>query len=119
PDFVHTQKRDPQTGLKDQTMFWDFLSLTPESTHQVTFLFSDRGTPAGYPFMDGFGANTWMFYNEAGEHVWFKWHFKTDQGIGTLTADEAVELAGKDPEFATRGLFETIEKGEYPSWTAY
>ncbi len=119
PDFVHTQKRDPRTNLKDATMFWDFLSLTPESTHQVTFLFSDRGTPADYRHMDGFGANTWMFYNEKGEHYWFKWHFKTDQGIRNLSAAEAGELAGRDPDHATRDLFEAIERKECPSWTVY
>ena len=119
PDFVHTQKRNPQTGLKDPTMFWDFLSLTPESTHQVTFLFSDRGTPATLRNMDGFGANTWMFYNEKGEHYWFKWHFKTDQGIRNLTAAEATELAGKDPDCNRRDLSEAIERGDFPSWTVY
>lgn len=119
PDFVHTQKRDPRTNLKDSTMFWDFLSLTPESVHQVTFLFSDRGTPADYRHMDGFGANTWMFYNEKGEHYWFKWHFKTDQGIKTLTAAEATHLAGSDPDHATRDLSNAIEKGDFPSWTVY
>lgn len=119
PDFVHTQKRDPHTNLKDATMFWDFLSLTPESTHQVTFLFSDRGTPADYRHMDGFGANTWMFYNEEGEHYWFKWHFKMDQGNKTLTAKEAQELAGKDPDHATRDLFDAIGRGQFPSWTVY
>lgn len=119
PDFVHTQKRDPNTNLKDATMFWDFLSLTPESTHQVTFLFSDRGTPATYRNMDGFGANTWMFYNEEGEHYWFKWHFKTDQGIKNLTAEDATEIGGKDPDHATRDLFAAIERGEHPSWSVY
>ncbi|HBC93731.1 MAG TPA: catalase [Pelotomaculum sp.] len=119
PDFVHTQKREPQSGLKDATMFWDFLSLTPESIHQVTFLFSNRGTPADYRHMDGFGANTWMFYNDKGEHYWFKWHFKTDQGIKNLTAAEATELAGKDPDCNRRDLFESIKKGEFPSWTVY
>lgn len=119
PDFVHTQKRDPQTNLKDATMFWDFLSLTPESTHQVTFLFSDRGTPASYRNMDGFGANTWMFYNEAGEHCWFKWHFKTEQGIKTLTAQEAQALAGSDPDHATRDLSAAIAAGNFPAWTVY
>lgn len=119
PDFVHTQKRNPQTNLKDANMFWDFLSLTPESTHQVTFLFSDRGTPYSYRHMDGFGANTWMFYNNEGEHYWFKWHFKSDQGNKTLTASEASELAGKSPDHATKDLFNSIEEGNFPSWTAY
>ncbi|MFA5449899.1 MAG: catalase, partial [Clostridia bacterium] len=119
PDFVHTQKRDPRTNLKDATMFWDFLSLTPESAHQVTFLFSDRGTPQDYRHMDGFGANTWMFYNEKGETCWFKWHFKNDQGTKSLTADEATRLGGTDPDHATRDLFNAIERGEFPSWTVY
>lgn len=119
PDFIHTQKRDPHTNLKDPTMFWDFLSLTPESVHQVSFLFSDRGTPATYRNMDGFGANTWMFYNEKGEHFWFKWHFKTDQGIKNLTAQEAEELKGKDPDHATRDLFDAIAEGDFPSWSVY
>lgn len=119
PDFVHTQKRNPATNLKDATMFWDFLSLTPESTHQVTFLFSDRGTPYSYRHMDGFGANTWMFYNQEGEHFWFKWHFKTEVGNKTLTAAEATELAGTSPDHATKDLFESIEKGDFPVWKAY
>lgn len=119
PDFIHTQKRDPNTGLKDATMFWDFLSLTPESVHQVTFLFSDRGTPANFRHMNGFASNTWMFYNEKGETWWFKWHFKTDQGIMNLNAQGSEELAGSDPDHATRDLFDSIKKGDYPSWTAY
>lgn len=119
PDFVHTQKRNPKTNLKDASMFWDFLSLTPESNHQVTFLFSDRGTPENYRHMDGFGANTWMFYNEKGEHYWFKWHFKTDQGIKNLTAQEASQIAASDPDHATRDLFNAIERKEFPSWSVY
>ncbi|NLI73359.1 MAG: catalase [Euryarchaeota archaeon] len=119
PDFIHTQKRDPQTGLKDHTMFWDFLSLTPESVHQVTILFSDRGTPATFRNMHGFASNTWMFYNEDGEYIWFKWHFLTDQGIANLTDQEAEEMSARDPDHATRDLFESIERGDYPSWTAY
>lgn len=119
PDFIHTQKRDPRSGLKDATMFWDFLSLTPESVHQVTVLFSNRGTPATFRHMDGFASNTWMFYNEGGECFWFKWHFKTDQGIKNLTAAEADEIGGVNPDHATEDLFQAIERGDFPSWTAY
>src|SRR5690606_35982189 len=119
PDFIHTQKRNPQTNLKDPDMFWDFLSLTPESVHQVTILFSDRGTPRGYRFMNGYSGHTFMWYNEAGEHYWVKLHFKTDQGIRNLTREEAVRLAGENPDHATRDLFEAIERGDYPSWTVY
>ena len=67
PDFIHTQKRNPQTNLKDPDAFWDFLSLTPESIHQVTILFSDRGTPDGFRHMNGYGSHTYMWYNKKGE----------------------------------------------------
>ena len=116
PDFIHTQKRNPQTNLKDPDMFWDFLSLTPESIHQVTILFSDRGTPKTYRHMHGFSSHTFMWYNAAGEHFWVKYHFKTEQGIQNLTAAEADALKSKDPDHATRDLFQAIERGDYPSW---
>ena len=119
PDFIHTQKRNPATNLKDPDAFWDFLSLTPESIHQVTILFSDRGTPDGFRHMHGFSSHTYMWYNAKGEYVWIKWHFRTDQGIKNLTAEKADELAGNDPDYATRDLSESIDKGDYPSWTAY
>lgn len=119
PDFIHTQKRNAVNNLKDADMFWDFLSLTPESVHQVTILFSDRGTPDGFRHMHGFSSHTYMWYNTKGEHFWVKWHFITNQGIKNLTNDEAVKLAGEDPDYATRDLFESIEKGDYPSWNAY
>lgn len=119
PDFIHTQKRNPQTNTHDATAFWDFLSLTPESVHQTTILFSDRGTPKDYRHMDGHSSHTYMWYNDKNEYVWIKYHFKTDQGNETLTAQEAEALAGSDPDHATRDLFEAIEKGRYPSWTVY
>lgn len=119
PDFIHTQKRNPATNLKDPDMFWDFLSLTPESVHQVTILFSDRGTPYGYRYMNGYSGHTFKWYNEAGEYFWVKLHFKTEQGIRNLMAEDAVRLAGEDPDFATRDLYDAIERGEYPAWTLY
>jgi len=119
PDFIHTQKRHPKSNLPDADMFWDFLSLTPESLHQVAILFSDRGTPDGYRFMDGHSSHTYMWYNAKNEYVWIKYHFKTDQDNKTLTAAQAEEIAGKDPNYATRDLFEAIAKGDYPSWTVY
>jgi len=81
PDFIHTQKRHPGTNLKDADMFWDFLSLTPESIHQVTILFSDRGTPRTYRHMNGYSSHTFKWYNEKGEYYWVQYHFKTEQGI--------------------------------------
>lgn len=119
PDFIHTQKRNPQTNLKDPDAFWDFLSLTPESLHQVTILFSDRGTPDGFRHMNGYGSHTFMWYNKKGEHFWIKWHFKTDQGIKNLTGPEADAMRGKDPDYATRDMFDHIAKGDFPSWSVY
>lgn len=119
PDFIHTQKRNPISNLPDPDAFWDFLSLTPESIHQVTILFSDRGTPDGFRHMHGFSSHTFMWYNANGEHVWIKWHFKTVQGVKNLTNEQATELAGTDPNYATRDLFESIEKGDYPAWNAF
>ena len=117
PDFIHTQKRNPKTNLPDPDMFWDFLSLTPESIHQVTVLFSDRGTPAGFRNMNGYSSHTYVWYNEKGEYFYVKYHFKTDQGIKNLTLEESTRLAGEDPNQATRDLFDAIERGDHPSWT--
>jgi len=117
PDFIHTQKRNPGTNLKDANMFWDFLSLTPESLHQVTILFSDRGTPRSFRNMNGYGSHTFKWYNHDGEIFWVKYHFKTDQGIQNLTREEAERMKGTDPDHATRDLSNAIKNGEFPSWT--
>lgn len=116
PDFVHTQKRHPTTNLPDADMFWDFLSLSPETLHQATFLFTDRGTPQDYRHMDGFSSHTYLWYTEEGEYVWVKYHFKTIYGNKTLTAEEATKIAGENPNHATEALFSTIEEGVYPTW---
>ena len=116
PDFIHTQKRDPQTNLKSPNIMFDFWSKAPESLHQVTMLFSDRGTPDGYRHMDGFGSHTYSMINAAGERVYVKWHFKTRQGIKNLPAAEAGRLAGADPDYAQRDLFGAIARGEFPQW---
>lgn len=119
PDFIHTQKRNPGTNLKDANMFWDFLSQTPESLHQVMRLFANLGTPMGFRHMDGFGSHTFMWYNDKGEYVWVKYHFLTDQGIKNFTGAEAEEMAGKNPDYAVQDLHDAIERGDYPSWSAY
>ncbi len=116
PDFIHTQKRHPGTNLKDANMFWDFLSLTPESIHQVTVLFSDRGTPKNYRHMNGYSSHTFKWYNESGEYFWVQYHFKTEQGVQNLTRGEAATLKSEDPDHATRDLYEAIGRGEHPSW---
>ncbi|MFB7494527.1 catalase [Streptomyces sp. NPDC056161] len=117
PDFIHTQKRDPYTGSQEPDNVWDFWGLSPEATHQVTWLFGDRGIPASYRHMNGYSSHTYQWTNGAGEVFWVKYHFKTDQGIENLTAEDAAVLAGKDPDSHQRDLREAIERGEFPSWT--
>jgi catalase len=115
-DFIHTQKRDPQTNLKSPTMMWDFWSLSPESLHQVTILMSDRGTPHGYRHMDGFSSHTFSLINAKNELFYVKWHFKTKQGIKNFHGPEAAAHRGIDPDFAQRDLFDSIAKGDFPKW---
>ncbi len=115
-DFIHSQKRAPDTGLRSPTMMWDYWSLSPESLHQVTILFSDRGIPDGYRFMHGFSSHTFSLINASGHRFWVKWHFKSMQGIKTLDRDQAKRLAGDDPDYATRDLHDAIDRGDYPRW---
>jgi catalase len=116
PDFIHTQKRDPATNLRCNTMQWDFWSLSPESLHQVTILFSDRGLPKSYRHMNGYGSHTYSFINAKNERFWVKFHFKTMQGIACLTAAQSAELIGRDRESHQRDLYESIAKGDFPKW---
>ncbi|OPC81212.1 catalase [Embleya scabrispora] len=117
PDFIHTQKRDPYTGSQEADNVWDFWSHSPEAIHQVTWLFGDRGIPASYRHMDGFGSHTYQWVNAEGAAFWVKYHFKTDQGIRNLTAEAAAELAGADPDSHQRDLVNAIDAGVSPSWT--
>ncbi|MDN0082626.1 catalase [Crenobacter sp. SG2305] len=116
PDFIHTQKRDPKTNLRNPDAAWDFWSLHPESLHQVTILMSDRGLPKNYREMHGFGSHTFSFVNDAGERYWVKFHFKSKQGISYYTDAEAAELVGRDRESAQRDLYDNIEQGNFPKW---
>ena len=116
PDFIHTQKRHPRTNLRSATAMWDFWSLSPESLHQVTILFSDRGLPRGYRHINGYGSHTYSFINAAGERFWVKFHFKTRQGIECLTNREAEAIVAKDRESSQRDLYEAIEQGDFPRW---
>ncbi|EUJ39856.1 catalase [Brochothrix campestris] len=119
PDFIHTQKRDPQTHLKSATAAWDFWSLSPESLHQVTILMSDRGIPASFRHMHGFGSHTYRWTNAEGQSFWVKYHFKTNQGVKNLTVEAAERLAGQNPDYHTQDLFYAIEDGDFPSWTLH
>ncbi|MFA6860562.1 MAG: catalase [Clostridia bacterium] len=120
PDFIHTQKRNPITNLPDPNAFWDFFSLTPESMNQVLRLMGDTGTPDGFRHMDGFGNHTFMWY-KAGQkdYVWVKYHWKTVQGLKNLTAKEAEYLAGSNPNYSTQDLYDSISKGNFPSWDLF
>lgn len=117
PDFIHTQKRDPQTNLRSNTAMWDFWSLSPESLHQVTILMSDRGLPKSFRNINGYGSHTYSLINDKNERFWVKFHFKTLQGIETITNKEAESIVGKDRESNQRDLFENIEKGNFPKWS--
>lgn len=116
PDFIHTQKRHPRTNLPNATAKWDFWSLSPESLHQVTILMSDRGIPAGYRFMHGFGSHTYSFLNAENQRFWVKFHFKSLQGIRTLTNDEANRIIATDRDSSQRDLYEAIERKDFPKW---
>jgi catalase len=141
PSFIHTQKRNPQTHLKvnlnpillvfrmdefltqyplqDHDMFWDFITLRPETTHQVSFLFSDRGIPDGYRHMNGYGSHTFKMVNANGKAVYCKFHLKTNQGIKNLPGDKAHNLSADNPDYSIQDLYNSIAEGKFPSWTMY
>jgi len=119
PDLNHAVKRDPRTNMRSARNNWDFWTSLPEALHQVTIVMSDRGLPASYRHMNGFGSHTFSFINARNERYWVKFHFRTQQGIKNLTDAEAEAIIGKDRESHQRYLYESIEKGEYPKWTLY
>ncbi|MFI6854969.1 catalase [Streptomyces sp. NPDC050416] len=129
PDFIHSQKRDPPPRLKgaggppsgrqEPDGVWDFWAHSPEATHQVTWLMGDRGIPASYRHMNGYGSHTYQWTNSRGEAFFVKYHFKTNQGIRCLSSEQAAELAGKDPNSHQTDLLQAIERGVHPSWTRY
>ena len=96
PDFIHSQKRDPQTHLRSNEMQWDFWSHSPESVHQVTYLMGDRGNPASYQNMNGYGSHTFKWVNEQGEQYWVKYHFISQQGVKNRSEERRL---GKECRF--------------------
>ncbi|MFD7667040.1 catalase [Streptomyces sp. NPDC059788] len=118
-DFIRSQKRRPDNGLRDHDMQWDFWTLSPESAHMVTWLMGDRGIPKTYRHMNGYGSHTYMWINGGGERFWIKYHIKTDQGIDFLTQEDADRLAGEDADLHRRDLHQAIAGGDAPSWTMY
>ncbi len=119
PDLNKAVKRDPRTNMRSATHNWDYWTLLPEALHQITIVMSDRGIPASYRHMHGFGSHSYSFWNAAGERFWVKFHFRTQQGIKNLSDAEAEALVGKDRESHQRDLYEAIERGDFPKWTMY
>ena len=119
PDLNKAVKRDPRTNMRSAANNWDFWSSLPEALHQVTIVMSDRGIPASYRHMHGFGSHTYSFYNTQGERYWVKFHIRTQQGIRNLSDQVAEALVGRDRESHQRDLYDAIERGEFPKWTVY
>ncbi|MET0239468.1 MAG: catalase [Sphingobium sp.] len=117
PDLNHAVKRDPRTGLRSAENNWDFWTLLPEALHQVTIVMSDRGIPASYRHMHGFGSHTFSLINAANERVWVKFHFRCQQAIETFTDEHSATVIGGDRESHGRDLLEAIDRGDYPRWT--
>ncbi|MCC3281275.1 MULTISPECIES: catalase [Arthrobacter] len=119
PDFIHSQKRLPGSGLRDADMQWDFWTNSPESAHQVTYLMGDRGLPRSWREMPGFGSHTYQWINAAGERFWVKYHFVSNQGNVEMTGAEAEKIAGADADYYRRDLYENIAAGNFPSWDLF
>ena len=117
PHFIRSQKRLPDSGLRDNHMQWDFWTNNPESAHQVTYLMGERGLPRTWRHMNGYGSHTYMWINAGGEKFWVKYHFHTDQGMAFFSNEEAAAMAGSDADYHRRDLFEAIKRGDHPSWT--
>jgi catalase len=116
-NFIRSQKRLAANNLRDPDMQWDFWTLSPESAHQVVYLMGDRGIPRSWRHMNGYSSHTYMWVNAAGKRFWVKYHFKSDQGIQSLTQTEADRIAGEDGDYHQRDLYEAIQRGEFPSWS--
>jgi catalase len=115
-DFIHSQKRLPDTGMRSNDMQWDFWTLSPESAHQVAILMSDRGTPRTFRHMNGYSSHTYSWMNAGGDRFWVKYHWKTVQGAENFSLAEADAMAGADPDFHRRDLWNTIAAGDAPEW---
>src|SRR5690606_19469094 len=116
PHFIRSQKRLPDSGLRDNHMQWDFWTSNPESAHQVTYLMGERGLPRTWRHMNGYGSHTYMGINAADEKFWFKYQFHTHQGIAFFDNAEAAAMAGSDADFHRRDLFAAIKRGDHPVW---
>jgi catalase len=120
PDVIHAAKQEPDRGFPQaQTAhdnFWDFVSLTPESTHMLLWVMSDRAIPRSFRFMEGFGVHTFRLVNQAAHSTYVKFHWKPVGGLQSVTWNEAVKINGADPDFHRRDLWDAINSGDYPEW---
>jgi catalase len=120
PDLIHAVKMEPDRGFPQSATahdtFWDFISLTPESMHMVMWIMSDRTLPRSLAMMEGFGVHSFRLINAAGESTFVKFHWRPKLGLQSTIWDETVKIAGADPDFHRRGLFEAIEAGQFPEW---
>ncbi|KAI2643566.1 catA, catalase [Xylaria nigripes] len=119
PSFTHATKRHPRSGLPDHTMFWDYFNNNQEAIHFLMFVFSDRSTPVDFQHADCFSINTYRFTKSDGSFVYVKIHVKTNQGVKNFTASEAEKMAGEDPDYHTRSLYDDLDAGKTPSWDVY
>jgi catalase len=116
PDMVHAFKPDPVTNVQDMNRFFDFVSLSPEATHMVTWLLSPWGIPANYRQMQGSGVHAYRWVNAAGETHLVKYHWVPKAGVKNLTQAEAEAIQAKNFNHATQDLYQAIERGDYPEW---
>lgn len=120
PDLIHSVKMEadrgyPQAASAHDT-FWDFIGLMPESTHMIMWAMSDRAIPRSYRMIEGFGVNTFRLVNAKGEATLVKFHWRPKLGTQSTCWDEAVKIAGADPDYHRRDLFEAIAQGDFPEW---
>jgi len=120
PDLVHAVKMEPDRGFPQSATahdtFWDYISLTPESMHMVMWIMSDRTIPRSLRMIEGFGVHSFRLINESGDSTFVKFHWRPKLGLQSTIWDEAVKIAGADPDFLRRDMFEAIEAGNFPEW---
>jgi catalase len=116
-NFIRSQKRLTKNNLRSNDMQWDFWTLLPQTAHQVIWLMGDRGFPKSWRHMNGYSSHTYMWVNAQDQRVWVKYHFITDQGIEFWAQAEGDRVAGTEPDYHTKDLYEAIQRGDHPSWT--
>ena len=120
PDLIHAAKPEPNNeipqGATAHDTFWDFISLTPESMHMIMWIMSDRSLPRSFANMEGFGVHTFRLVNAAGKSTWVKFHWKPVMGVHSLVWDEAQKIAGSDPDFHRRAMWNSLNEGQAFEW---